>query len=67
MKIGKRLPRVLQLLQSMKIERFCAFAGHLGFENEIICDDLTQLDAQEATGYLSTILIRKSPREKRHL
>ena len=67
MKIGKRLPRVLQLLQSMKIERFCAFAGHLGFEKEILCDDLTQLHAQEATGYLSTMLIRKSPREKRHL
>lgn len=67
MKIGKRLPRVLRLLQSMNIERYCAFGGYVGFEEEVLCNDLTQLKAGESTGYLSTMLIRKLPREKRHV
>ena len=67
MKIGRRLPLVLQLLQSMNIAQYCAFAEHLGFAEEVLCDDLTKLHADEATGYLSTMLIRKRPREKRHL
>ncbi len=67
MKIGKRLADVLQLLDSMKIMEHCVFAERLGFEDEILCDDLSQLSTEQVLGYFSTMLIRKNPKEKRHL
>lgn len=67
MKIGKRLPWVLDLLRDMGISDNCAFARHIGLTDEILSTDIGGLNATEAMGYLSTLLIRKTPREKRHL
>lgn len=67
MKIGQRLSQVLQVLRSLDIVEHCAFAGHLGFDDEIISNNLATLAPENSTGYLSTMLIRKTPREKRHL
>ena len=66
MKIGKRLPWVLDLLRDMGIAGHCAFARRIGLEDEMLCTDVNNLSATEAMGYLSTLLIRKDPREKRH-
>ncbi|MBF0278311.1 MAG: precorrin-2 C(20)-methyltransferase [SAR324 cluster bacterium] len=67
MKIGKRLTDVLQVLDSMKIKEHCVFGRRMGLEDEILCNDLSRLPEEESLGYLSTMLIRKNPREKRHL
>ncbi len=66
MKIGKRLPWVLELLRKMGIAPQCALASRIGLPGEIVCGDLTQLPVDESVGYLSTMLIRRAPREKRH-
>ena len=66
MKIGAHFPRVLELLRAMDIAEHCVFGGHLGFENEILSNDLPSLPVESRMGYLSTLLIRKTPREKRH-
>jgi precorrin-2/cobalt-factor-2 C20-methyltransferase len=65
-KIGKRLPWVLDLLRDMGIAGHCAFARRIGLENEMLSTDVSSISATEAMGYLSTLLIRKDPREKRH-
>jgi precorrin-2/cobalt-factor-2 C20-methyltransferase len=67
MKIGKRLPWVLDLLRDMGISDHCAFARRIGLADEMLSTDVGGLNATEAMGYLSTLLIRKTPREKRHL
>jgi precorrin-2/cobalt-factor-2 C20-methyltransferase len=36
MKIGNRLPAVLQLLNEMEIGDHCAFGAHIGMENEVV-------------------------------
>lgn len=66
MKIGARLPWVLDLLREMGIAENCAFARRIGLEGELIAADAGKLCATEAMGYLATLLIRKTPREKRH-
>lgn len=65
MKIGARLPDVLSLLNEMGIARHCAFARRIGLPGEVLCDDVSQLTA-DASGYLATMLIRKTAREQRH-
>lgn len=66
MKIGKRLPAVLSLLRGMGILEHCAFAHRIGLPGELLCAALRELDAERASGYLSTMLIRRQAREKRH-
>ena len=66
MKIGKRLPWVLDLLREMGISDHCAFARRIGLADELLSTDVGNLSAANATGYLSTLLIRKHPREQRH-
>ncbi|MHB8346044.1 MAG: precorrin-2 C(20)-methyltransferase [Acidiferrobacterales bacterium] len=66
MKIGKRLPWVLELLGKMEIAQQCALASRIGLPGEVVCGDLTQLPAVESLGYLSTMLIRRIPMERRH-
>lgn len=66
MKIGKRLPAVLGLLREMGIQQHCAFAHRIGLPGEVLCADLTRLEPETSSGYLSTLLIRRNPREKRH-
>ena len=67
MKIGKRLPMVLQVLRDMGISEHCALAARIGLPGETLCDDLTRLPEAESLGYLSTMLIRRAARKRRHL
>jgi precorrin-2/cobalt-factor-2 C20-methyltransferase len=66
MKIGKRLASVLKLLRELGIAEHCAFARRIGLPDEVLCPRVDQLDAAAAEGYLSTLLIRRTPREARH-
>ena len=66
MKIGARLSWVLDLLRAMEIAEHCAFARRLGLADEMLSAEVGNLNATEAMGYLATLLIRKTPREKRH-
>jgi precorrin-2/cobalt-factor-2 C20-methyltransferase len=65
MKIGGRLPWVLALLREMGIAQHCAFARRIGLAGEMLAHGLDTLDAQDAMGYLATMLIRRTPREER--
>lgn len=67
MKVGARLPWVLELLRQMGIARHCAFARRIGLEGEVLASDLATLDAEQASGYLAVLLIRKTAQEKRHV
>lgn len=67
MKIGERLPAVLELILSLGIAEQCSFASHVGMPDQKIFPKANQLNAGGASGYLSTMLIRRQPREKRHL
>lgn len=66
MKVGARLAWVLDLLRDMGIAEHCAFARRIGLPGEMLVTDVESLCATEAMGYLATLLIRKTPREKRH-
>lgn len=65
MKVGHRLPWVLELLREMGIAEYCAFARRIGLEGELLSTNVGGLVADEAMGYLATLLIRKTAREKR--
>ena len=65
MKIGDRLPWVLELLREMNIAHQCAFAKRIGLSGEILAKDVQNLSATDTMGYLATMLIRKTPRERR--
>jgi precorrin-2/cobalt-factor-2 C20-methyltransferase len=65
MKIGTRLPWVLDLLRELDIARYAAFARRIGLAGEMLVNGLDNLDAQDAMGYLATMLIRRTPREER--
>jgi len=65
MKIGTRLAWVLDLLRDMSIAEYCGFARRIGLPGEILTTDIDNLCATEAMGYLATLLIRKTPRERR--
>jgi precorrin-2/cobalt-factor-2 C20-methyltransferase len=67
MKIGKRLPMVLQLLRDMDISRHCALASRIGLQGEFLREDVSDLPCEASHGYLSTMLIRRTARQKRHL
>jgi precorrin-2/cobalt-factor-2 C20-methyltransferase len=66
MKIGKRLPMVLRLLREMDISRYCALASRIGLSGETLCGDLSGIGEDAVLGYLSTMLIRRVERERRH-
>ena len=69
MKVGARLPWVLELLQQMGIAQHCAFARRIGLDGEMLAHDVSTLDTSGAaapSGYLATMLIRKNALEKRH-
>ncbi len=65
MKIGARLPWVVDLLREMGIAEHCAFAGRLGLPGEVLRADLRDLETGNNTGYLATLLIRRTARERR--
>jgi precorrin-2/cobalt-factor-2 C20-methyltransferase len=64
-KIGERLPMVLRLLTEMEIGDHCVFGAYVGTENEIIHLGIADIKPSEASGYLSTMLIRRKPAESR--
>lgn len=66
MKVGARLPWVLDLLREMDIAQHCGFARRIGLEGEVLASDLSALDAAEASGYLAVLLIRKTAQAQRH-
>jgi precorrin-2/cobalt-factor-2 C20-methyltransferase len=65
MKIGARLEWVLALLREMGIARHCAFARKIGLPGELLAPEVEHLDANLASGYLATLLIRKTAVEQR--
>lgn len=65
MKVGTRLPWVLDLLRRMEIAQHCAFARRIGLPGELLSTDVGALVADDAMGYLATLLVRRSPRSQR--
>jgi precorrin-2/cobalt-factor-2 C20-methyltransferase len=66
MKIGDRLPAVLNLLHQMGVEDQCVFGSHVGMADEILYRNVAELDPEKSRGYLSTLLIRKDELGKHH-
>ena len=66
MKIGKRLPQVLDLLTRLNLLAQCAFAQRVGLDGERLFANLLDAQPDASAGYLSTLLIRRRPRELRH-
>ena len=65
MKIGKRLPQIVALLEERGLARGSVFVARAGLEGERVQIDLTNLKAAEAQlGYLSVILV---PAERKAL
>ncbi len=60
MKIGYRLPMVIELLKIMNIAQHCVFASRLGLPGEFTCNDVSKIDQNEKLDYFSTMLIRKN-------
>jgi precorrin-2/cobalt-factor-2 C20-methyltransferase len=59
MKIGKRLDRVLEVLDSEGAIDRSVFVSHVGLDNQKIVQDLSTLRGGDADrGYLSVILVR---------
>ena len=65
LKVGERLPMVLRLLSEMEIGDHCVFGAHVGTENETLSVGTSDINPGEASGYLSTLLIRRKPLEGR--
>ncbi|NRR32521.1 precorrin-2 C(20)-methyltransferase [Oxalobacteraceae bacterium] len=65
MKIGPRLDWVLALLRVMEIDHLCAFARRIGLPGELLCDGVGDMVAEQAMGYLATMLVRRHPRKER--
>jgi precorrin-2/cobalt-factor-2 C20-methyltransferase len=67
MKIGKRLPDVLRLLNDLSIAPFCAYGHRVGMPEAVIQPDVSQLSNDQQNGYLATMLIRRHTRVQRHV
>ena len=65
MKIGERLPLVLDLLGRMGIAEYCSLASHVGMDDEKLFPEATTAKTDGSAGILSTMFIRKNAREKR--
>jgi len=65
MKVGARLGWVLALLREMNIAEHCAFARRIGLPGELLASGVGELVADEAMGYLATLLVRRTPRKER--
>jgi precorrin-2/cobalt-factor-2 C20-methyltransferase len=66
MKVGDRFDWIRELLIEMDILKYCALGKRIGLDNEILTRDLMELQAVDKPGYLSVILIRKSPTQGRN-
>ncbi|GAB6167010.1 precorrin-2 C(20)-methyltransferase [Thermostilla marina] len=66
MKIGKRLPQVLESVAVADRPVEAVFGAHVGMENEYVEHDLERLrQAAADVGYLSTMILHAKPREKK--
>lgn len=65
MKVGARLGWVLDLLREMGIAGHCAFARRIGLPGELLASGVGDLVANDAMGYLATLLVRRQPRQER--
>ena len=65
MKVGPRLAWVLDLLREMGIAEHCAFARRIGLPGELLASGVGDLVANDAMGYLATLLVRRQPRQER--
>ncbi|TAN47893.1 MAG: precorrin-2 C(20)-methyltransferase [Methylococcaceae bacterium] len=66
MKVAQRLPSVLALLDEMAIAAHCALVSHIGLPGEMLYPTLADAEIDPAAGYLTTLLIRRNPRPRRH-
>ncbi|MBV9491957.1 MAG: precorrin-2 C(20)-methyltransferase [Verrucomicrobia bacterium] len=69
MKIGGRLAIVLEVLRELGIASHCAFGRRVGMPEADIwrhAGELTASPAATGSGYLATMLIRKTSPQKRH-
>lgn len=65
MKVGRRLPGVLALLDELGIAEHCALAHRLGLDGEVVLPSLgTGLNEPGRLGYLSVLLIRRQPPQR---
>jgi precorrin-2/cobalt-factor-2 C20-methyltransferase len=65
MKVGRRLPSVLDLLESRSLLGRAVFVAHAGMPNERVETDLRRLRGHGGdTGYLSTLIIEAAPRQE---
>jgi precorrin-2/cobalt-factor-2 C20-methyltransferase len=58
MKIGKRLPMVLEVLAELDLLDHSHLGSHVGMPHEQIRSGLRGLDSEDSLGYLSTLLVR---------
>jgi precorrin-2/cobalt-factor-2 C20-methyltransferase len=58
MKVGHRLPMVVELLKKKRLMEFCTFGARVGMPEQILITDASELSANLERGYLSTMLIR---------
>ncbi len=66
MKIGERLPMVLEVIASLGLQDQCAFGRRVGMPEELLYSGSNQMETGKTLGYFSTMLIRKVARQKRH-
>jgi precorrin-2/cobalt-factor-2 C20-methyltransferase len=65
MKVGRRLPAVLELLASRNLLEQAVFVAHAGMPNQRVETDLRRLQGTpEATGYLSTLIIHAGAQQE---
>lgn len=65
MKVGRRLPGVLALLDDLGIAQHCALAHRLGLGGEVVLPSLSAGVPDAAKlGYLSVLLIRRGPPQR---
>lgn len=59
MKVAKKLPEVVGLLEEMGLLKNTVLGSRVGFENEKLIDGATEaLEVSEKEGYLSTLIVR---------
>lgn len=63
MKIGERLPMVIELLNQMGIADQCAVAHRIGHPDEQVSADINAFAQACGSGYLTTMLIRSGKRD----
>lgn len=60
MKIGHRLPAVIEVLNEMNISSHCALASRVGLPEEALFKGVSDISNPQKVGYLATMLIRKT-------